>query len=362
MRSKLSTIIKTLLLTFSMIFTLVACDSEGPIPAASTTNLIRPAKLLEVGFTSSDDFLNYPAVIQSQQLSTLGFEVSGVLKELLVVEAQRVELGEVLARLDQRDLQAKLNSAHAQFDNANTEYQRAVRLMKEDAIARSVLDQRLSQRDVYKAQLETAEKALQDSVLAAPYEGNIAKIYVREQEVIKAGNPAISILGRGGLEASINLPSSILARSGNQKTPGTLSYIVLDAAPDRRIPAKFKEISLEADAASQTYELRFTFNAPQGLIVLPGMSATVWFKDPGDSSKQVNKASIPLTAIATDGDQKYVWVVKRESMTVTRRNITLEDSIGDHLNVTSGLKIGETIVSAGVSSLSEGMQVRPWSK
>ena len=362
MRTKIPCIIHSLSIAFLTLFFLAACDSESPSPNNKTEALIRPAKLIEVGQTNSDDFLNYPAVIKSQRLSTLSFEVGGVLKELLVVEAQKVKQGEVLARLDQRDLLAKLKSARAQFNNADAEYQRAVRLMKEDAISRSELEQRETKRDVNNAHLETAEKALQDSVLVAPYAGNIAKISIRKQQAVQAGESAVVILGEGGLEASINLPSSIIAKSKKQKEPKASSYLTLGVAPDRRIPALFKEATLDADAASQTYEVTFTFEAPKDLNVLPGMNATIWFKDPGKSASEISKASIPLTAIMSDGDQKYVWVVNRESMIVTRRNITVEDGVGAYLNVSSGLESGETIVAAGVSSLSEGRKVRLWIK
>ncbi len=363
MRTQFSGINTSLFLILFSLFFLTACDSKSPSPENKTEISIRPAKLLEVGQIDRDDFLNYPAVIKSQQLSTLSFEVSGVLKELLVVEAQAVKKGEVLAKLDQRDLQEKLKSARAQFKNADTEYQRALRLMKADAISRSELEQRKSKRDVNKSQLTTAEKALQDSVLLAPYAGNIAKISIKKQQAIQAGKSAISILGKdAGLKAIINLPASILSRAERQKTPESTSYVVLDAAPDRRVPATFKEISLEADAVSQTYELTFTFDAPEGLIVLPGMNATVWLKDPRRSATTLGQAGIPLTSIVTEGDQKYVWVVNRTSMIISRRNITVEDGVGTHLNVSSGLELGETIVAAGVSSLSEGMKVRPWSQ
>jgi len=195
------------------VFLLTACDSETPKSDNETDSLIRPAKLLEVGQIKSDDFLNYSAVIKAQQLSVLSFEVSGTLKELLVVEAQEVQQGDVLAKLDQRDLQTTLNSAKSQFDNANAEYQRAVRLMKESAISRSVLEQRKSQRDVDQSQFELAQKALQDAVLLAPHAGYIAKVSIKTKQAVQAGEPAISILGGGGLEASINLPASILAFS-----------------------------------------------------------------------------------------------------------------------------------------------------
>jgi len=349
-------------LNILMTFLLVACDSGFSLPEKKADTLVRPAKLIEIGQANDNDFLNYPAVIQSGQLSVLSFEVGGKLKELRVIEAQRVKKGDVLAKLDQRDLLAKLSSVRAQFKNANIEYQRALRLIKQDAISSSELEERKSNRDVNKSQLETAEKALQDSVLFAPYSGAIAKVSIEKRQIIQPGKPAITILGKQGLEAKINLPSSILAKAGGRGKPATDSYLVLDAAPDQQIPIFFKEASLEADETTQTYAVTFAFEASEGLIVLPGMNAVVWFKDPSKSTKNISQVSVPLTAIAIDGEQKYVWVVDKNSMKVARRDVEIEAGVGVNLNITSGLEAGEMIVAAGVSSVSEGMQVRSWSK
>lgn len=352
----------SLCLTLTSILLLAACDSGTTSTEQKKEVLVRPAKLIQIGQTDSNEYLNYPAVIQSQQLSVLTFEVGGMLNELLVLEAQLVQKGDVLARLDQRDLKAKLNSARAQFENADAEYQRALKLIKEDAISRSVLEERKSKRDVNKSQLETAQKALQDSVLIAPYSGAIAKVSIEKQQIVQPGKPAITLLGKEGLEARINLPSSIIAKATKQNKPSTDSYLVLDTAADLRIPAMFKEVSLEADAASQTYEVIFSFENPKGINVLPGMNAVVWFKDPSKSASASSELSIPLTAIGIDGDEKYVWVVDISSMTVSKRTIETEQDVGTRIAVINGLKPGETIVSAGISALSEGMKVSRWSK
>jgi len=345
-----------------IVLLLSACNSDVPTDDSKPETLVRPAKLIEVSQASTDQFLNYPAVIKSSQLKSLYFEVGGKLNELPVIEAQQVKKGDVLAKLDQRDLQATLASAKAQYENANIEYQRGVRLLKENAISKSQVEERKSKRNVSKSSLDTAQKALQDSVLIAPYDGTIAKVSIAKQQVVQAGKPVIDILGKGGLEAAINLPSSILARVDKDKAPATDSYIVLDAKPDLQVPATFKEAALQADAASQTYAVTFTFDAPEDLVVLPGMNAVVWFRDPSRSSTNASKIAIPLTAIATDGDQKYVWVVDSDAMTVSKRNIEAEKDVGTRIGVISGLDAGETIVSAGISALSEGMKVSRWSK
>ena len=72
---------------------------------------------------------------------------------------------------------------------------------------------------------------------------------------------------------------------------------MLDAAPDRQIPVMFKEASLEADEATQTYAITFSFDTPKGLTILPGMNAVVWFKEP----KQIKRKSQQVIS-PTDGN------------------------------------------------------------
>ncbi len=71
---------------------------------------------------------------------------------------------------------------------------------------------------------------------------------------------------------------------------------------------------------------------------------------------------MPLSAILSDGAARYVWIVDPDSMTVSKREVTVSDGIGETAIVTEGLEMGETIATAGASYLAEGMQVRPWTE
>lgn len=351
----------THLFLFLVTLFISACDPHKNIPDNNEI-LSKPAKLQEVGLSQKNDFLSYPAVIAAQNTSSLSFEVSGVIKELLVIEAQRVNKGDILAKLDSRDLLSKLESAQAQYDSSNSDFERAVRLMKEDAISRSELEQRRTKQNVNKAKLETAKKALQDSTLIAPFSGAIAEISITSQQAISSGKTVMTLIGGNKMEASINLPASILATALKKDNQKDTSYLVFSFSPEQRIPAQFTEVTLAADSASQTYKVTFSFSSPKNLNILPGMNATIWFEDPSNMRRTSTEISVPLTAISSDGEQKYVWVVNRETMLVSKRNITIADDIGESLQVTSGLTLGETIVVAGVSSLSAGMKVHAWSK
>lgn len=347
------------LLASILAVTVISVASCGDTIEEESEPVVRPVKSITLSPASDLMTSRYPAVVDAGRFAELSFQIGGLVEEITVIEAQEVDAGEVIARLDQRDYQSQVTSARAQFQNAEEEYQRGVRLAEQDAIARSVLEQRESQRDIARAQLDTAEKALQDTALRAPFVGVVAEVAVRERQTVSAGQSIAALIDVSSLEVTIDVPARVVAESQEVEDRG--AFVILDSAPDSRIIATFEEASLLADTASQTYKVTFTFEPPENLVILPGMSATLELSTARRSDATTSgRKSVPLSAIASDGTSTYVWVVDDETMTVSRRDVTVADGIGEFAIVTEGLSPGDTIVTAGASFLTEGMQVRPW--
>jgi RND family efflux transporter MFP subunit len=354
----------TLALVFlSTLFYLTSCGKTDSEQVREPS--VRPVKLITLSEASHLQMTKYPAVLDAAQSSDLSFQVSGTIAELAVSDSQKVREGDVIAKLDQRDFQSQVTSARVQFENADEEYQRAVRLSQADAIARSVLGQRKSQRDVARTQLDTAEKALDDTVIRAPFTGVVADTPVSARDIVSAGQIVATLIGTeklagaGIVEATVNIPASVIARS--QEAGIRKAFVILDAAPENRIEATFKEVTLLADSASQTYSATFTFDPPGNLVILPGMQATLELSESRPTTdSQSPRVSVPLSAILSDGTARYVWIIDQDSMIVSRRQVTVADGIGESALVTEGLAPGETIATAGASFLADGMQVRPW--
>ena len=337
---------------------LAACWSEEPDEVSDT--VIRPVKLLTVEKAGSGQSRRFPAVVEAASFSELTFQVPGLLQELPVTEAQPVAQGTLLARLDPRDLQSQVDSARAEYDNAEAEYQRARRLAEGDAIAASTVEQREARRDTARAGLDTAEKALTDSELRAPFSGVVAKVHVKKFQNVQAKENVLTLIGTDGLEATINVPSSVIITS---RTAGeTSAVVVFDAAPSVRIPASFKEAALEADSTSQTYEVRFSFGPPEDLVILPGMNATLILETTGNDTDTGVAAgvAVPLSSVLSEADRNFVWVIDSDTMTASKRWVTIQAGVGETAVVTDGLESGETIAGAGANYLAEGMKVRPW--
>ena len=345
-----------LILAMAVLFTSCGKKSEE-----DQADVIRPAKLIVIQGAVGQQRRLLPATIGAPRTSDLSFPVGGLIMELAINEAQKVVRGQLVAKLDQRDFASKVSSATSQFGNARSEYERAVRLAKGDAISGTVLEQRKTQMDTAKAQLDAAEKALSDAELRAPFSGVISKVSARQHQNIQSGQVVASMFATETMEAIVNVPASVVAQSRSRTN--TIATVILDAAPATPLPASFQEASLEADPVSQTYEVTFSFTPPNDIVVLPGMNATVELSlemVPAASGEQ--SVSVPLGAIVSDGDRHSVWAVEKNTMRVSKRSITIKDGIGESLVVTDGLAPGDTIVGAGAAYLAEGMIVRPWSE
>ena len=334
---------------------LMACSSE---PAEEKAAAVRPVKLLTISYGGDESIVSYPAVIDASQSSDLSFQVDGKIAELNVKEAQLVSQGDIIAKLNAEDFDSKLASAKAQYEVADEEFLRAERLLKEDAIARNVVEQRKSARDVALAAYDSAQKALNDTVIVAPFSGAIAQIPVEAMQRVKAGELVVQLINFSAMDAKFNLPARFISKGKDPEDRN--GYVILDALPDRRFAAEFKEARLIADATSQTYAITLTFVPPVGELILPGMSATVEISTANKSSSQNSKINVPLNAFVSEADERIVWVVDNDTMAVSRRVVEVGEGIGETLLVTSGLSSGEVIVIAGADYLSAGMIVRAW--
>ncbi|MDO6762135.1 efflux RND transporter periplasmic adaptor subunit [Agarivorans sp. 1_MG-2023] len=337
---------------------LFACKSESLLHPLNES--VRPVKIMQISVGDNLETSTFPAVINDNRLVDLSFTSGGKVISLPVKNAQFVKKGDVIASLDQRELKNSLNQVKAQYNSAQIEYKRALQLSKNNAISQRALQERLTERDVKRSQLDSALQAVNDSVLTAPFDGVIAKKMVDVGQTVSGAQVIVKFIGGDTQEASIDMPANYLASlyKSTYKQNNTSTFIVLDIAPEKKIEASYQEATLLADSATQTYNITFEFTAPSDVLVLPGMNATIQIETLADHTNKL--PLIPLSAITSDGNGTYVWIVNSQDMTVTKRAIHIAENVGEMLAATSGIAKGELIVSAGAAYLYEEMKVREW--
>lgn len=331
-----------------------ACQQEEP--STNTQEIVRPAKIIEVIAGGGVKEFTFPAIVQAATSRDLTFQVSGQIQSIKVKGGDEIKKGEIIAQLDQRRFQNDLQAAQTSMDSAKTEYERAKRLIKENAISRSVYDQRKAQLEITTAQFDSAQKSLSDTTLYSPFDGIIATVQGKELESTSPSQAVVTLQTHGAAEAVVKIPANIVAHS--QKIEPVDTFIVLDSAPEYPFEASFLEASAIADQKSQTFEVRFSFTPSDDILVLPGMTGLIRSKLQALGDQEVNDMAVPLSAIQSDGSASYVWLVDEASMTVSRQDIVIASGAGEVLSVESGLQHGDLIVGAGAAYLHEGMKIR----
>ena len=337
----------------------LAC-SEEPAPAPPVA---RPVKILTVGGVGAGGSLEFPGKISPTQNAEPAFEVAGKIIEFPVVESQALEEGDVIARLDPRDYQSELDKATANERKAEVDLQRYRTLYEKGVNPKSDLDGAQRRYEVTLAGLKTAQKALEDSVLRAPFSGTVAKKLVDDFQNVQAKQPIVVLQDESTLQIEVFIPERDFARmtpglSNEERTRRANPQVSLSSIPGRTFPARIKEFSTTADPVTRTFTATFEFDPPPDVTIRSGMTAKITLK-PRAGQAGTGGISLPARAVLTDETgEAFVWVVDPATMKVERSPVVVGELEGESIVVRSGLTDGQQVAVSGVHELSEGAEVR----
>lgn len=340
---------------------LSACEE----PVIEQVEVVRPVKLQEIGALDEEMKREYPGSVRAYQHADMGFEVEGRITEFLVTEGEFVENGAVLARLDDRDYQAALEASEADLRKAESDLARSLSIFEQEpgAISQETIDTHKRAVDVAVARLKVSEKAVEDTELRAPFAGRMARKLVEDFQNVRAKEPVLVLQDTSILEIEIDVPERDVAQATSNKsneelTESTKPEIVISALPDRSFPGTVKEYATTADPVTRTFAVKFNFENPEDVNILPGMTARVRIV-----TNPERAWSVPVGAAqGSDTGEAFVWKVNPDTMTVMQAPVELGDVMDNRVQVTSGLERGELVAVSGVARLRDGMEVRPYER
>ncbi len=345
---------------FASLCTLVLISGCGQEPVESAP-VVRPVKIVTIGDAGATGTRELPGTVRAVQHADMGFEVAGRIIEFRVKEGQRVKQGEVLARLDDRDYQASFDQAKAGYRKAQADLQRSERIFKEDpgAISTSKIDADRKAVDVAEADLRKAEKAVEDTVLRAPFDGLVARRLVEDYQNVQAKEPVVVFQDISLLEIEVGVPERDFAggdvnRTAEELTQRAQPRVEISSLPGRSFPARVKEFATRADPVTRTFQVRLSFDPPDDASILPGMTARVVYNVQG-----VAGTRLPSQATFADADNKpHVWLIDKATMKVRATPVELGKLTGDEVQILGGLSTGDQVAVSGVGQLRDGVQVR----
>ena len=340
--------------TLGLALALWGCSDEpqqdAPMP--------QPVKL-QVVDGGAGALRHYPGKVVATEGSELAFRVSGQLERFPVRAGEQVKKGQLLAALDPSDFRNQLADRQAQYDLAESQYQRGISLRDRGVISEAQFDEIEAKRRQAQAALSLARDNVNYTRLKAPYGGTVARTEVENYQFVQAKQPILYLQGDKNIDIGFAVSERFLAslkKDGEDYQP----ELRFEGAPDKVFKASYKEHEASADDRTQTYIITLTMPNPEGILVLPGMSVDVAI----DLSKIMRKATawpqVPVEAVFNpDGkDSAHVWRFNPEDGTVSAVPVTLGQVIGNGVEITAGLETGDKVVGAGVHHLKEGQEVR----
>ncbi|HEY9541791.1 MAG TPA: efflux RND transporter periplasmic adaptor subunit [Luteimonas sp.] len=345
------------------------------------------------GSSGSASVLDATGYVVARRMATVSAKITGKVLEVRIEEGQRVEEGDIMAKLDPVDADAEralaasqlaaarsqIGGVQAQLHEAEVDAKRLATLVGQRLVSKSQYDQAVARRDALRAQLTTvqrnakvaadrlaiADNGVDNTIVRAPFAGVVTAKAAQPGEIVSplsAGGGFTrtgigTVVDMDSLEIEVEVGESFIGRV----KPKMPVEATLNAYPDWKIPAEVIAIIPAADRGKATVKVRVAIKTKDPRIV-PDMGVAVRFLEKAAPEGEPAPRSVSVPAAAIDvrdgGSVAFVVDGDGEEGTVERRTLKLGGTRGDDRQVLSGLSAGETVVLDPPAELEDGGKVR----
>ena len=329
-------------------------EDEKPEP-------IRPVLYTEVQQQNQQILGRFAGTIEARVQSTLGFRVGGRVARRLVDAGAEVKAGTTLATLDPTDQQNALRAsegdqarAEAQWINAQANARRQQQLFDRGVGAKANLEQAQTELSNARSNREQAEAATRQArdrldygTLKSDFDAVVTAWHVEAGQVVGAGQEVVTLARPDVREAVFDLPVELADGLDDQVQFNVASQL----DPSIATRGRLRELAPRADAATRTRRARLTLeDTPPGLRLGTAVAISL-------TRAQKPRSLLPAAAVQEVDGQSRVWVIDSKAKTVHPRNVQVVGREGEQISV-EGLAAGDKVVSAGLSELKDGQQIR----
>ena len=318
----------------------------------------------------------YPATIKGVQDVEIRPKVSGFITKLCVKEGQQVKAGQLLFVIDNvtyaaavRQAKAAVNAAKAQLNTARLTYNNSEKLFKNNVIGSYELQSSKNAMEIAAAQLAQAEAAyvsakqnLDFCFVTSPANGVIGDLPYRVGALVSASSQQAltTVSNNSTMQVYFSMTEKDLLDM--TKTAGGVNAAI-SSYPAVKLqladgsiynhPGKVATVSGVIDPTTGTVSMRADFPNPER-VLKTGASGSIVVPHTATSA-----VVVPQDAVVEVQDKHFVYVVGKDNkVKYTPVEINSQND-GKNYIITSGLHIGDRFVVNGVSSLQDGMEIKP---
>lgn len=347
-----------------LILLLSACDRAAP----PEDPRLRSVRYLMVSDESGARDRRFSGTSKSTRESRLSFKISGTVTDVPVQIGQRLNAGDLIARLDAasyslqvQQAQANLVEAQANDRNATASYERTRGLYANANASRNDLDVARARAESAGAQVRSANKALEIARLNESYtqlradmDCSIASIDIEVNENVSAGRQVAVVSCGDEFEVEIDVPESLIG-SIDEYTPVQISF---SAIPDAEFSGEVTEVAVASVGNTSAFPVVVEIVESHPSL-RSGLAADVIFEF--ETLAASGSVVLPVAAVIRDPAGTFVYVAEptevRGQAIVNRRPVVLGELTQFGIEVLDGLTAGDRVVTAGISVIRDGQRV-----
>ena len=339
----------TLSIALLLSFALLSCG-KGHRKGDSKPRYVRAERVMMVDYIDRD----FAGMATADDAVNLAFKLSGQVLSVDVAKGDYVKKGELLARLDPRDVELQVASDLSQYERARAQEERMKRLLDHDAVSQQEYEAAYAAFVQSRSTYENTQSLLNDTRLRAPFAGVVERTYVDTYQRVQSGQTIVRLVNPMSTTVEFTMPEKSLSLLSDSTTR---YYVRFDNFPETTFKARLDTYAKTAsDASGFPVALKISRTESEQYGISPGMTCQVTLRVSDSASRTL---AIPLSAVYAPAEGgTYVWVITADD-TVERRQVELGSLFGrDMVGVVSGLSVDEQVVTAGVYRLQEGQQVK----
>ena len=331
----------------------------GPPPEASAQG-VGHVRYTEAREHRMRGEVRLPGTVEAPRTSTIAGETAGLVLERPVRTGDRVEEGQVLARLRTTQLEltqqaqkADLKEADARLKLAQRNLERARELLDSEIFSPQQFDDAQSEFNAWegrcerlRADISRIQDNVEQAVIRAPFSGVVVEKHTEVGQWLDAGDPVVDLLSSDHLEVSVDVPE----RYFGDLRPGTRVTVTFEALGDRKVTGTVSRVIPRADPQARTFPVKVNF-PHKGVVA--GMLAQVTIPNAGSSVATI----VPKDAVVRSGPDEFVFFLGEDGK-VNRTPVRSGAGVGNWIEVRGDVLPGQRIVTRGNERLRSGQQAQ----
>lgn len=282
--------------------------------------------------------------VRAKLRAVIEAKVSGKIERMVVAPGKTVRQGALLASIEAREVQARLDQALAVRQQTEDDLKRASSLLAQRILPQSEYDAAQSRSRVAEAAVKEAETLLGYARITAPFDGTVTRKHADVGDLAAPGKPLLEMEDSRTLRLEADVPEAVVGKlSLGDRLPVRVSAL------EAELPGVVSEISPAADPGSRTFLVKLD------LPERPGLRAGQF----GRVAMPVGDATalrVPASAVRIRGQMETVFLVSDGKARL--RIVRTGKRIGDEVELVSGIEPGETVVVDTDLDLLDGQPLR----